>query len=109
MLFRSATGLTIAGVHYATSVAAHAGLAESFAVANVDALTLRDVASLAKYGADIVLLGTGAALRFPPNAIRAEFARLGMGLEVMDVNAAARTFNVLLQEHRNVLLVALIG
>ena len=51
---------------------------------------------------EIVLLGTGASNIFPPRELTFAFARLGVGLEVMDTAAAARTFNVLANEGRKV-------
>ena len=50
----------------------------------------------------IVLLGTGDRQQFPHVSIRGAFARAGIGLETMDLGAACRTFNVLVQEGRNV-------
>jgi len=51
---------------------------------------------------ELVLLGTGATQRFPPAAIRSAFTMKGVGLEVMDLGAACRTFNILVQEERRV-------
>ena len=51
---------------------------------------------------ELVLIGTGPVQRFAAPAVRAEFARRRMGLEVMQLGAACRTFNVLLQEERRV-------
>ena len=51
---------------------------------------------------EVVLLGTGPTQRFPPPAIRAALASRGVGLEVMDLGAACRTFNILVQEDRRV-------
>ena len=51
---------------------------------------------------ELVLLGTGPTQRFPPAALRAVFAANGVGLEVMDLGAACRTFNILVQEERRV-------
>jgi len=51
---------------------------------------------------EVVLLGTGPAQRFPPAAIRAALTARGVGLEVMDLGAACRTFNILVQEERQV-------
>jgi uncharacterized protein len=53
-------------------------------------------------GPELVLLGTGTMQRFAPAAVREEFHRRGVGLEVMELGAACRTFNVLLQEGRRV-------
>jgi uncharacterized protein len=51
---------------------------------------------------ELVLLGTGAQHRFAPADIRAAFAERGIGLESMDLGAACRTFNILVQEERRV-------
>jgi uncharacterized protein len=51
---------------------------------------------------ELVLLGTGSTQRFPPASIRAAFTTRGVGLEVMDLGAACRTFNILVQEERRV-------
>ena len=51
---------------------------------------------------EVVLLGTGPTQRFPAAAIRAALTQRGVGLEVMDLGAACRTFNILVQEERQV-------
>lgn len=51
---------------------------------------------------DVVLLGTGDTNVIPPRELMFAFARKGVGLEVMDTAAAARTFNVLANEGRRV-------
>ncbi len=50
----------------------------------------------------LVLIGTGAQQRFAPAPIRSAFSTRGVGLEVMDLGAACRTFNILVQEDRRV-------
>ena len=52
---------------------------------------------------ELVLLGTGPTQRFARPEVRGEFARRRVGLEVMQLGAACRTFNVLVQEDRRVL------
>ncbi len=51
---------------------------------------------------EIVILGTGASNIFPPRDLTFAFARKGVGLEVMDTPAAARTYNVLANEGRRI-------
>ena len=51
---------------------------------------------------EVVLLGTGRVQRFASAAVRAAFAERRVGLEAMDLGAACRTFNVLVQEDRRV-------
>lgn len=69
-------------------VASFAGLAEAH------------FATLAELGPELVLLGTGARLRFPHPRLAAPLARAGIGLEVMDLQAACRTYNILVAEER---------
>ena len=54
---------------------------------------------------ELILLGTGATNIFPPRELTFSFARKGIGFEVMDTAAAARTFNVLANEDRRVVAV----
>ena len=65
-------------------------------------LTEADFDSVFDTKPEIVLLGTGASNVFPPRELTFAFARKGIGLEVMDTPAAARTFNVLANEGRRV-------
>jgi len=67
-----------------------------------DALTLEDFHFVLELEPEIVLLGTGGRQRFPhPNLTRA-LAEAGIGVEVMDVHAACRTYNILVAEERRV-------
>lgn len=51
---------------------------------------------------EVVILGTGAQQRFPNAAVRQAFASRNIGLEPMDLHAACRTYNILVQEERRV-------
>ncbi|MFT5425602.1 MAG: hypothetical protein ACI9ZT_000534 [Gammaproteobacteria bacterium] len=51
---------------------------------------------------DLILLGTGRRQHFPDNDLFLKIAQLNIGFEVMDTGAACRSYNVLLQEERNV-------
>jgi uncharacterized protein len=50
----------------------------------------------------LLILGTGPTQRFAPQAVRVLMAQRGVGLEAMQLGAACRTFNVLVQEGRRV-------
>jgi uncharacterized protein len=57
----------------------------------------------------IVVIGSGARLRFPkPAALKALIAAK-IGYEVMDTHAACRTYNILLEEGRNVAAALILG
>lgn len=60
-----------------------------------------DVAALPDPGdVELLLLGTGDAMRQPSDAMLLAAARRGWRLAAMDNGAAARTFNVLMAEER---------
>jgi uncharacterized protein len=69
---------------------------------SVDELTEAHLEPIFALSPQLVLLGTGATQRFPVAAIRGAFAQRRIGLEVMDLGAACRTFNLLVQEGRRV-------
>jgi uncharacterized protein len=66
------------------------------------ALAEADVAALLALtpAPEFILLGTGAALAFPPRAFIAALEAKGIGVEAMDSRAAARTWGVLRAEGR---------
>ena len=74
-----------------------------------EALAPEHLAPLAELGCEIILLGTGTQLRFPRPEIMRPLVQSGVGLEVMDVQAACRTYNILLAEERNVAAALLLG
>ena len=75
---------------------------EPWAVKSFAELSTEDFAFLRDLKAEIVLLGTGARQRFPHPRYSAELAKAGIGLEVMDLQAACRTYNILVAEQRKV-------
>ncbi|HPT51280.1 MAG TPA: Mth938-like domain-containing protein [Accumulibacter sp.] len=70
--------------------------------ATFETLTVADVAYLASLDAEIILLGTGKSLRFPRPELLRPLIEAQKGLEVMDLAAACRTYNVLMGEGRKV-------
>ena len=61
-----------------------------------------DMQKLLELGSEIILLGTGGRQRFPPGVLMRPFAPAGIGLEIMDLKAACRTYNILVAEGRKV-------
>jgi len=51
-------------------------------------------------GVEIIVIGLGPNMAFLPKNIRAAFEEKKIAIEAMDTGAAARTYNVLLQEGR---------
>lgn len=75
---------------------------EDWAVNDVAALTPAQAEPILALKPDVVLLGTGARQQFPSQAVLAAFLQRGIGVEVMDNAAAARTWDILADEGRNV-------
>ena len=74
----------------------------AWTTATVRTLSESDMQILLGLGTEIVLLGTGKSLRFPSGTLLRPFAPAGMGLEIMDLKAACRTYNILAAEGRKV-------
>ena len=65
-------------------------------------LSTEDFALLADLHPEVVLLGTGDTLRFPHPRITRALSDARIGVEVMDIQAACRTYNILVAEERKV-------
>ena len=72
------------------------------------ALTPAHFSELADLGVEVIVLGTGRRLRFPPPGCLRPLVGRGVGLESMDTPAACRTYNILAQEGRTVAAALLI-
>ena len=77
-------------------------LIPEWTTANFDTLSLADFEQLATLETEIIILGTGNLLRFPPAEVMRPLIASQKWLEVMDIKAACRTYNVLLGEKRQV-------
>ena len=67
-----------------------------------EALTEADFEPVLGLDVDILLLGTGAKQRFPHPRLTRALAAKRIGVEAMDLQAACRTFNILVVEERRV-------
>ena len=75
---------------------------EHWLVDTATALGAGDVDTLLALQPELVILGTGGKQVFPAAEFIAGFLRKGIGIEVMDNAAAARTYNLLAGEGRRV-------
>ena len=83
-------------------------LLENWAVTDARALTAQDLEPLLAMAPSVLILGTGSQQIFPPAAIMAHCLAQGIGIEVMNNTAAARTYNVLASEARRVVTALII-
>ncbi|MEB8433978.1 Mth938-like domain-containing protein [Cocleimonas sp. KMM 6892] len=65
-------------------------------------LTADHLEAFYRLNAEIIILGTGNTQIFPSADILRRLAEGKIGYEVMDTQAACRTFNILMAEGRNV-------
>jgi uncharacterized protein len=73
-----------------------------WATGGFDGLEESDFARIRELDPEIVLLGTGARQRFPHPRVYRVLIDAGIGVEVMDSAAAARTYNIIAAEGRKV-------
>jgi uncharacterized protein len=95
--------------HHAGIVLTAEATVPGWAAAGFDALTDADFAGLLAHAPEIVLLGTGATLRFPHPRLTRALAEARVGVEVMDTPAACRTFNILAAEGRKVVAALIVA
>jgi uncharacterized protein len=83
-------------------VIAPESLIEAWPVTDARAMQPQDLAPLLALKPEVIVLGTGPTQRFPSAAVLHAALSQGIGLEVMDNAAAARTYSVLAGEGRRV-------
>ena len=73
-----------------------------WSAAAFDALTAADFDVFLDMKLEILLLGTGPKQRFPHPRLTQALAARRIGVEAMDLQAACRTYNILMAEERRV-------
>ena len=76
---------------------------------SVEELTAEHIARLGELDPELVIIGTGKTLAFPPPALTVALQTRGIGVEIMAHDAACRTFNILLAEDRRGLVALMMG
>ncbi len=105
----TADSVSVGGVAFTQSLrVSHCAPAASWPVATFTEINADTVLSAVALRPEIVIIGTGRTLRFPPSAALAPLRDAQVGFEVMDTAAACRTYNVLLGEGRQVAALLLI-
>jgi uncharacterized protein len=99
----TATEITVGKEVWTRPVALTAdGVIPDWSPAPVERLSIDDLEPLIATKPELIIVGTGARQVLPNRELMFAMARSGVGLEMMDTAAAARTFNVLLSEGRSV-------
>lgn len=102
-------GLWIGSEHYATSVIITPEQVVPWSARSVADLSTNQLDAVLALNPELILLATGAIQQFPPPPILYHALARRVGIEVMDLGGAARTYNVLVGDGRRVVLAALLG
>ncbi len=77
-------------------------------VSTIQALKPADIEPILALEPNVLLLGSGKTLRFPPKEIIGYFAQNQIPVEVMNNSALCRTYSVLTAENRHVVAVIIL-
>jgi uncharacterized protein len=78
-----------------------AGVVQGWSAPPLESLSIDSLDTLLELSPELVIVGTGSQQLLPDRDLMFAMARAGVGLEIMDTPAGARTFNVLLGEGRS--------
>ena len=92
--------LKIGGNLYNSSVILTPETLDLWTVSEVSEVSIEDFQHLAGIEAEVIILGTGSSLVFPPQSVTHPLINKGVGLEIMDTPAACRTYNILAADGR---------
>ena len=79
-----------------------------WAVKSFDELSPADFTQMASLKPELIIIGTGKRQRFPTPELLKTLIEAKIGFEVMDSQAACRTYNILVGEGRQVLLALIV-
>jgi uncharacterized protein len=106
----SGAGIQVADVHYSGPIIISATrIVEDWTASEAIDFAECDLEKILELDPEIVLLGTGARQVFLPPERMMYFYSRNVGVEVMNTEAACRTFNVLVSESRKVVAALLPG
>tara|TARA_B100000212_G_scaffold336590_1_gene310140 strand:- start:137 stop:502 length:366 start_codon:yes stop_codon:yes gene_type:complete len=72
-------------------------------ISDINKIVIDDLSDVLKYKPEILIIGTGVNPILPRTEIITYLHNDNIGVEFMSTDAACKTFNVLLQEDRNVI------
>ena len=79
-----------------------------WAVKSFDEISPADFSQMASLKPELIIIGTGKRQRFPKPELLKTLIEAKIGFEVMDSQAACRTYNILVGEGRQVLLALIV-
>ena len=95
--------VTVNADTYDTSlVISRSSLIKDWGPGSIDDLTTVHLDTILELDPELILIGTGDILKFPPTEKLRVLIEAGIGYEIMDTGAACRTYNVLMAEGREI-------
>lgn len=102
--------LTVNGRQYRENLIISAEMIkENWDIEHIRQLTTSHLQPLLDTEPEVIIIGTGLQLAFPPVENYGEVMNHGIGVEFMDTGAACRTYNVLVSEGRKVCAGLILG
>ena len=83
-------------------IVANTEFSEDWGITSIDQLADEHIAQILSFEPELVIIGTGSKLVFPPVEIYSAIIKRGIGVDFMDTHAACRTYNILMSEGRGV-------
>jgi len=80
----------------------HGDIISPWIAGDISTLKIDDLKWLEEHSPEVLVIGTGRRTAFPSHDVMDYLADLHVGFECMDSLSAARTFNILVTEGRNV-------
>jgi uncharacterized protein len=96
-------------LHEASVLVPWTGAVVPWPAASMAELAPAHFEAIAALKPEVVILGSGARLQFPPPALARLLFERRIGLETMDTAAACRTYSVLVNEGRSVVAALILG
>ena len=84
------------------------GVISEWPVQSFEALAANHFAQMVDLKPELILIGTGGRQRFPSPELLKSLISAKIGYEIMDSQAACRTYNILVGEGRQVLLALIV-
>lgn len=82
---------------------------ETVVIKGDELIDKRLVKKMVNMNPEVILLATGESIQFPDSELLTPLIKNNIGFEVLDNQAAARTFNILLSEEREVICLMIIN
>ncbi|MBP9742491.1 MAG: hypothetical protein KBD37_03940 [Burkholderiales bacterium] len=103
----STVSVTIKGIEYKNNIVVTNDKVLDFVPIEISQITVTDLKSVIDFTPDLIIFGTGDKIIYPNLNLVHTLQQMGIGVEVMPIQALCRTFNFLVSEDRQVAAILL--